>query len=245
MKLTKSQLSVLKELFQADIDHAVGERASHIVQTTKSTVTASLAAKNLIAEAQAMLPGRFPALIKGWELTEKGRITFCEQCEDHPDESVDATKPSTPAGGEKWEEFRKEAYDGYMRDAFVKAFQVVAGQAHATATSKGWWAGRLALEEAATTVGGPVLHTVARSANDAALIALIQSEASEALEAMRAGNPPDDKIPEFSGAEAELADVVIRIMDMSAARGWDVGAAIKAKMEMNLTRSHMHGGKKF
>ena len=138
----------------------------------------------------------------------------------------------------------QEEYEAYDRETFATCFQVVSNQIHETARSKGWWDGREAIERAAA-FAGPGLEEIARAANDSSLIALIQSEASEALEALRAGNPPDDKIPEFSGAEAELADVVIRAMDMNAARGWNVGAAIKAKMEMNKTRSHMHGGKKF
>jgi hypothetical protein len=74
---------------------------------------------------------------------------------------------------------------------------------------------------------------------------LIVSELSEALEALRHGNPPDDKIPEFNGAVAELADAVIRAMDMCAARGWPLGEAIVAKHAMNKSRARMHGGKKF
>lgn len=74
------------------------------------------------------------------------------------------------------------------------------------------------------------------------MLALIHSEVSEAL---RQGNPPDDKIPQFSGAEAELADVIIRIMDLSCARNWDVAGAVTAKIEMNKSREKMHGGKKF
>jgi hypothetical protein len=73
----------------------------------------------------------------------------------------------------------------------------------------------------------------------------MHSELSEALEAIRKGNPPDDKIPEFTGVEAELADVIIRIMDMVAAKGYRVGEAVVAKINYNKNRTYKHGGKNF
>lgn len=114
--------------------------------------------------------------------------------------------------------------DLHMEANFRALWNEMAKSVHQTAIDKGWW-------------DDP--------RNDGELVALMHSELSEALEGLRAGNPADDKVPEFSSAEAELADVVIRIMDMSKARGWDVAGALIAKAMMNTTRERMHGGKKF
>lgn len=72
-------------------------------------------------------------------------------------------------------------------------------------------------------------------------IALIHSELSEALEALRHGNPPDEHCPEFSSFEIELANALIRVLDTSAQQGLDIGGAVLAKMRFNETRPHKHG----
>ena len=107
-----------------------------------------------------------------------------------------------------------------LNDTFPDYFQLMSKHVHANAVAHGWW------EE---------------PREDGTLIALIMSEAAEALEALRKGNGPDEHCPQFSGAEVELADVIIRIMDMAEARGWDVAGAIVAKHEFNKTRPYKHG----
>lgn len=75
-------------------------------------------------------------------------------------------------------------------------------------------------------------------------IALMHSELSEALEYSRKVNVEDQKsdhIPQYSGMEEELADVIIRIMDTSKTRGFRIGGAIIAKMKFNSTRERKHG----
>lgn len=114
-----------------------------------------------------------------------------------------------------------------LPDSFTymkSAWKTCASFMHQTAVSKGWWD---------------------KPRNDGELLMLIVREVSEACEALRDGNPPDDKVPEFSSVEVELADAVIRIMDMGEARGWDIAGAIEAKVAFNLTRERMHGGKVF
>ena len=69
-----------------------------------------------------------------------------------------------------------------------------------------------------------------------AILALITSEVSEALEAFR----KDDNL----NFGEELADIIIRVLDLSGGMDVDMEKEISAKLEKNKARSYRHGGKK-
>jgi NTP pyrophosphatase (non-canonical NTP hydrolase)/cell division protein FtsB len=127
--------------------------------------------------------------------------------------------------------------------SYVAQFNRRSLEVHEWAQGKGWWQERGDLWKVAGRHVDSKFQNFTKSVIQSSLIALIHSELSEALEAIRHGNPPDDKIPEFTGLEAELADTVIRIHDMAGAYKLRVGEAIEAKMAFNHTREHKHGGK--
>jgi NTP pyrophosphatase (non-canonical NTP hydrolase) len=110
---------------------------------------------------------------------------------------------------------------------------------HALAVAKGWYEGR--------DVTDPnVLGS---------MLALVHSEVSEALEDVRNGDmkmrvegggdwyPADVGRNKPVGLPSELANVIIRVLDMCGAMGIDIEQAVNVKHAYNETRSHRHGGK--
>lgn len=79
------------------------------------------------------------------------------------------------------------------------------------------------------------------------LISLCHAELSEALEEHRNHHSPNEvylvgEKPE--GIPIELADVIIRILDMCGHYGINIEEAVRQKIEYNKTREYKHGGKK-
>lgn len=99
---------------------------------------------------------------------------------------------------------------------------------HSAAVANGWWEG---------------------GRNFGELLCLVHSEVSEALEEYRDGQAIDatwyhpDNPAKPEGVPSELADVVIRVLDICGYYGIDLESAVNEKLNYNATRGYRHGGK--
>lgn len=111
-------------------------------------------------------------------------------------------------------------------EATRRYIDLLIDEIHDTAVRHGWWEGERNMGEILTNV---------------------HSEITEAWEEYRDGRPLDevryaeDGKPE--GFPIELADAVIRIMDICARYQIDLYGMIRTKMDYNHKRPYRHGGK--
>ncbi len=128
--------------------------------------------------------------------------------------------------GDRVESAKSEILNAAREGKLSVSLNELAKEVHSNAIEHGWWEDERGFGE---------------------LIALCHSELSEALEEYRKGKGFNetyyntDGKPE--GIPSELADVIIRILDICGRYGIDIETMIKEKHEFNKTRPHKHGGK--
>lgn len=93
----------------------------------------------------------------------------------------------------------------------------------------GWWTNLETGEDLTSKLGEKPKRNVPE------MLCLIHSEVSEAMEGHRK-NLMDDKLPHRPMLEVELADAVIRILDMCGGIGLDLQGAIYEKLAYNAQR---------
>lgn len=110
---------------------------------------------------------------------------------------------------------------------------------HIQNANKGFWTKRETMFLSARNLYGDEYAHYLIAAD---CVALTHGELSEGIEALRKPTFPitSTEKDSFGG---EMADAVIRIMDLCAFFGINLGDAIVARAQHNSTRPHMHGGK--
>ena len=96
----------------------------------------------------------------------------------------------------------------------------------------GWWTDLDTLQSLAEECR---IRTRFGKALVAEKLALIHSEISEAMEGARK-NLMDDKLPHRKMIEVELADALIRILDLAGALHLDLAGAVQEKVAYNAVR---------
>lgn len=112
------------------------------------------------------------------------------------------------------------------------AIETLQRKIHQGNVDAGWWTDLDTLQSLAEECR---IRTRFGKALVAEKLVLIHSEVSEAMEAARK-NLKDDKLPHRSGVEVELADAVIRILDLAGALKLDLAGAIQEKLAYNQSR---------
>lgn len=110
-----------------------------------------------------------------------------------------------------------------------------AKRAHATASKHGFWDGVQVRHVNAGWHDPQNLDVINRK------LMLIISEVTEAMEEHRSAGRANN----FGNFGNELADVVIRTLDLAGFLGVDLEARVRTIMDTNDSRPVLHGGKKF
>ncbi len=111
---------------------------------------------------------------------------------------------------------------------YPKTIKQWSSMVHELAKEKGWWPGWPEKRERSQTE----------------LLALAICELSEGIEEIRSGKDTYYEVEgKPCGLQTEVADCIIRLLDMCQAEGWDIEEVMRKKHQFNKSRSARHGGK--
>ena len=127
----------------------------------------------------------------------------------------------------------------HLLKMFADGANEVACTIHKLNDSKGFWDNRNELHDYATARFGVDYANYILGSD---CVALVHTELSEGVDALRKPVFPicSTEKDSFGG---ELADAMIRIMDLAHRFDIPIGTAIARRVLHNSTRPHMHGGK--
>lgn len=132
-------------------------------------------------------------------------------------------------------DFKKMLLNADVLSVYEKSVNKLTTLCHGLSVHSGWWKGVDASD--ANVIG--------------AKLCLVHSEVSEAMEGFRK-DLMDDHLPERKMAEVEIADAIIRLLDLAGSQDFDIGGAIMEKLAYNqkrpdhkLENREKVGGKKF
>lgn len=117
-----------------------------------------------------------------------------------------------------------------MSQVQVDALDALCVEVHQDNVRAGWWTDP---RTGADLRGVDELGRDKRNVPE--MLALAHSELSEGLEGYRKGLM-DDKLPQFPMLEVEIADTIIRLLDLAGSRGYRLGTVIRAKRAFNARR---------
>lgn len=112
----------------------------------------------------------------------------------------------------------------------AKTLRMRMDEVHANAVAHGWWDDTTSFDDRLAKIPEKIL--------------LVHCELSEAIEEYRKGNIQlyfDKEKPE--GVFVELADAIIRILDLAGSCGVDIEHLLEIKHQYNTKRPYRHGNK--
>lgn len=123
----------------------------------------------------------------------------------------------------------------------------LAKEVHANAVAHGFWEKPPTLPEALCLIHGEVSEALEEYRDGKPLVygtCAVSADDCEHYAACHGAGENDPKKCKPEGVAVELADVLLRTLDLMEALGVDVDAVVMAKHRYNLGREFKHGGKK-